>query len=65
MKFSYNHFRIFLMMFALGLASVPFFNGLLEKWTEIPVNLPQVESEQPLIIDPKYKKEMRADGGGA
>jgi hypothetical protein len=53
------------MMLALGLASVPFFNGLYEKWTEIRVDVPQIKSVTPLYISPKYKKEMRAHGGGA
>ena len=37
-------------MLAFGLASVPFINGLYANWTEISVNLPQVESNTPLYI---------------
>ena len=46
------------MMFALGLASVPFFNNLHEQWTEIPVELPGVKSEIPIYVSPKYINEM-------
>ncbi|HEY0426560.1 MAG TPA: hypothetical protein VGC76_02020 [Pyrinomonadaceae bacterium] len=57
--------RIFLMMFALGLASVSFFNSIYDKWTEIPVELPQVKSETPIIIFPRYFNEIPGGGGGA
>lgn len=45
-------------MLAFGLASVPFFNGLFEQWTEISVNLPQVESSSPIYVQPKSVSEM-------
>jgi len=53
-------------MFTIGLASVPFFNELYEKWTEIPVNLPQVESESPIIVIlPTERKPFDMAGGGS
>jgi hypothetical protein len=45
-------------MLALGLASVPFFTGLYEKWSEISVNLPQVESNTPIYIQARKTNEM-------
>jgi hypothetical protein len=51
-------------MFALGLASVPFCNSIYDKWTEIPVNLPQVESDNLIYVFPRYEYEMPKGGGG-
>jgi hypothetical protein len=45
-------------MLAFGLASVPFFNGLYAKWNEIPVELPQLVSETPIYVFPRYTNEM-------
>lgn len=62
---SYLRFRILLLTLALGLVSVPFFNNLYERWTEIKVDVPQVESETPIfvVIDnpPFYKSFTQAD----
>lgn len=44
------------MTFALGLASVFMLNDSLELSGEIPVNLPKVESESPIIVFPKEEK---------
>ncbi len=44
MKRFYSRFRIMLMTFALGLASVFVFNGSLKYSDEVSVNLPQAES---------------------
>lgn len=52
MKHLYPKFRIFLMMLALGLSSVTFFNTLYENWTEVRVNLPQVQSDTPILVSP-------------
>jgi hypothetical protein len=51
MKRYYRQFRIMLLTLALGLASVPFYKTLREKWTEIRVDVPQIESNAPLIVD--------------
>lgn len=51
MKRFYMKFRILLLSLALGLASVPFFRMLHEKWTEVRVDVPQIESVAPLIVD--------------
>jgi hypothetical protein len=55
MRKLYSRFKIFLMMFTLGLASVPVFDGLYGKWIEAQINLPQVESETPLKVFIKEK----------
>ena len=49
MKQFYSRFRVMLLTFAFGLAVVPFSNDLYEKWSEIPVDLPEVESEIPIV----------------
>lgn len=58
-------FRFFLLTLAFGLASVPVFNNLYERWTEIKVDIPQVESETPIIVvtenPPFYKTFTQAD----
>ena len=59
----YFRFRIFLMMLALGLAGVPFLNGVYEKWTEIHINLPQTKSGNPIYVFSKYESEMPHSGG--
>lgn len=55
-----SKFRIMLLTLAFGLAAVPFFNTVYEKWTEIQVDLPQVQSETPIYVypinPPFYKK---------
>lgn len=56
MKRHYLKIRILLMTFALGLASVFLFNGSLKYSDEIPVNLPKVQSESPLIVIPTEAK---------
>src|SRR5690242_18507206 len=53
MKRFYSRFRIMLLTLALGMASVTFFNGLYERWSEISVDLPQVQSETPIYVFPK------------
>lgn len=52
MRSTYFKFRILLLTLAFGLASVPFFYGLYESWTEIKVDVPQVESDVPIYIVP-------------
>jgi hypothetical protein len=51
MKRFYMKFRILLLTLALGMASVPFFKMLYERWTEVRVDVPQIESNAPLIVD--------------
>ena len=56
-------FRIFLLTVALGLASTLFFGGIYEKWTEIFVELPQVRSDVPIYIFPRYFNKIPGGGG--
>ncbi len=65
MKHFYSKFRIFLLMVAFGLSSVTFFNALYDKWTEVKIDLPQVQSDTPILvfpyIPPVYKKFIEKD----
>jgi hypothetical protein len=51
------------MMLALGLASVPFFKSLHDKFAYVSVDLPSISSESPLIVSSKYRSEMDYNGG--
>lgn len=53
MKRFYSKFRIFLLMLAFGLSSVAFFNALYERLTEVTVDLPQVQSDTPILVYPR------------
>ncbi len=54
-----------LLTFTFSLAVVPFSNALYEKWIEIPVDLPVVESESPVVvIIPTERKPFNIDEGG-
>lgn len=46
----YSRFRTLLFTFTLGLATANIYAGLSEYLKVIPVNLPKVESESPIII---------------
>ena len=46
----YSRLRTLLFTFALGLATVNFYASVSEYFKEIPVNLPKVETETPIII---------------
>lgn len=50
MKIRYSQFRILLLTFTLGLAIVSIYTRLSGYLEEIPVNLPKVESDSPIII---------------
>lgn len=50
MKIRYSRFRTLLLTFALGVAIVSIYARLSEHLEEIPVNLPKVESDTPIII---------------
>jgi len=63
MKRYYLRFRIMLMTFALGLASIGFFNLLTKYLNEISVNLPKVESDSPIFVFPRERKKMPYGGG--
>ena len=58
MKIVYPKFRTALLMFALGLSSVAFFNWVSDYLNEARVDLPQVESKLPIIVLPKYGAEV-------
>ena len=58
MKGIFVKFRVILLTLALGLASVPFFSMLHEKWTEVYVEVPQVESSTPLYVTPYERLEV-------
>ncbi len=64
MKKIYYSFRIMLMTFALGLASVFILNGSLEFSDETPVNLPKVKSDSPIIIFSREERFIPDAGGG-
>ena len=63
MKRFYSQFRVMLLTFAFGLASVFILNGSLKFSEEVPVNLPKIESEFPIIVLPRELKEMPYSGG--
>ena len=65
MKRFYSQFRISLITFAFGLASVFVFDGSLKLADEVLVDLPSVQSESPIIVFPRYTKEMPWSGGSA
>ncbi len=56
--------RTFLIMLALGLASVPFLNGIYDKLAEISVELPEATTDVPIFVLPKYRNEIPRGGGG-
>ena len=58
MKRFYSKFRIGLMTFALGLASVFVMNGSLQFSDEVTVNLPETKSESVILIYPKLAGEI-------
>ncbi len=63
MKGFYAKFRIMLITFALGLASVFMMNGSLQFSDEVYVDLPKVKSETVILVNPKYRNEMpKMDG---
>ena len=57
MKRFYLRFRIMLMTFALGLASVFVFGGSLKYSDEIYVDLPKLQTEKIIIVSPAYDVE--------
>ncbi|CAN5332653.1 hypothetical protein BH20ACI1_BH20ACI1_14090 [soil metagenome] len=64
MKRYYSKFRIMLMTFALGLASVFMLNGSLQFSDEVLINLPETKSENVLIVFPLCRSEMPYAVGG-
>src|SRR5687767_2508222 len=65
MKPFYSRFRVMLLTFTFGLAVVPFSNLLFEKWSEIPVDLPEVESDSPIIVMVPNERRPFSDWGGS
>ncbi len=63
MRKFYFRFRILLMTFALGLASVFFFYGSLKESDEIKVELPKVQSDSVIFVTPKRRLCMPWAGG--
>ncbi len=63
----YSQFRIAILTCIFGIVSVPFFNGLYEKWSEPFVDLPQVVSDTPIIVDVETERKPfnMAGGGGS
>lgn len=67
MKRFYSKFRIGLITFAFGLASVFMLSGSLQSSDEIPVNLPKSVSDEIIVVFSRYSKEMSETcscGGG-
>lgn len=62
---NYSKHRTAVLTFILGIVSVTFFKAEYEKWTEIKVDLPKVESSSPIIIDiyPTKRFPRRYYGG--
>ncbi len=56
----YFRLRIFLLTLAFGMAFVPFSNAVYQKWTTIPVDLPQVESSRVInvFVPPKPTRQL-------
>ncbi len=50
MKVRFSRFRTFLLTFTFGLASFSAYMRLADYFEEIPVDLPQVNSDSPIII---------------
>ena len=64
----YSQFRAALLTFAMGLASVTFFNFAHGKYTEIPVELPEAEfgTVLPVYVEmPGKPFNMQGGGGGS
>lgn len=61
MKIRYSRFRILLLTFTLGIAIVSIYARLSGYLDEVPVNLPEVESNTPIIIRicPEFPSEKR------
>ena len=58
MKRAYLRFRVMLMTFALGLASVFLFNGFLNKTHENFLTLSETKSSDVLVVFPRERKSM-------
>lgn len=56
--------RVMLITIAFGLFSVSVYYRILDWNNEIPVTLPEVQSDSPIIVHPKNKKNMPLGGGG-
>ena len=65
MKRFYSQFRVMLLTFAFGLASVWMIDGLSKGLLEVPTNLPKVKTDNVIVVFPRYTKEMRQAGGGS
>lgn len=63
MRKIYFRFRIFLLMLALGLSTVPFFNGLYGRWIVASINLPQIESDSPIYVYARNRNDVPGGGG--
>jgi hypothetical protein len=59
MKSLYTRFRVFLLTLALGMAFVPFSNIIYQKWTSIPIDLPQAQSSQVLSVFLLPKRKLK------
>ncbi|HEX8267393.1 MAG TPA: hypothetical protein VF596_18480 [Pyrinomonadaceae bacterium] len=63
MRRFYYRLRVFLVTLAIGLLVVNIWTRLAGYYSEIPVNLPQVESESPFVVLPREWKDMPRGGG--
>ena len=50
MRIRYSRFRTLIFTFTLAIAVVSVYTRMVDYWDEVPVNLPEVESETPIII---------------
>ncbi len=58
-------FRIFLASFAVGLLAVNVLRGVWVVSDEVPVDIPSVESEAPIIVVPQSERFPLIGGGAA
>lgn len=64
MKRYFLRFRIVLLTLALGMASVPFFRTIRERWTRVDVDVPEIESSAPLFVTPYRMTDFPTLTGG-
>ena len=62
MKRFYSRFRILLMTFALGMASVFEFHDTLKFSNEVQVNLPKTATGDLIVVFPKCRFQMPSEG---
>jgi hypothetical protein len=64
MRIRYSQLRTLIFTFTLAIAVVSVYTRMVDYWDEVPVNLPEVESQTPIIIRlcPEYLPGNRVRG---